>query len=389
MPTVVEANIGPFYLGTLFQLFLFGIHWQQVFDYYRLFPQDRLFIKAAVAAVFVVGLAHTACSIYTVWFYAIEGYGQPSFIADCVWSFALDPLQTSIVAGIVQLHYAWRVYLVSKRSVYLPALISLLTVLQFALGVYLSVMALQVAPWPQLHRKLDWAVGAWLFILAAADVIITAGLSYFLAQVRSDFKQTNSIVGSIIRLTIANNALTAVTAVISGILFVADKASAWHVFFGLVVIRFYSISFLSSLKLRKTVAGDIARQRKPANDYVSPLPPASPGPTVQRPGSSSHGFSEIKNNSLLAPSPTRPGFFRTRSLDSFRSGKTAPRFSGSESIPIEIRIESEVVEEKSTDSWDPTRFYRNPSPPQPQAPAERFPTTPPFVTVAEPIEQRT
>ncbi|BGP31755.1 hypothetical protein JCM10296v2_003529 [Rhodotorula toruloides] len=351
MPTVVEANIGPFYLGTLFQLFLFGIHWQQVFDYYRLFPQDCLFIKAAVAAVFAVGLAHTACSIYTVWFFAIEGYGQPSFIANCVWSFALDPLQTSIVAGIVQLHYTWRVYLVSKRSVYLPTLISLLTLLQLG-------KSRQFSP-------------------------------YFLGQVRSDFKQTNSIVGSIIRLTIADNALTAVTAVISGILFVAAKASAWHVFFGLVVIRFYSISFLSSLKLRKTVAVDIARQRKPANDYISPLPPASPGPTAQRPGSSNHGFSEMKNNGLLAPSPTRPDFFRTRSLDSFRSGKTAPRFSGSESIPIETRIESEVVEEKSTDSWDPTRFYHNPSPPQPQADVEQFPATPPFVTVAEPIEQRT
>ncbi|KAL7341567.1 hypothetical protein BJY59DRAFT_692864 [Rhodotorula toruloides] len=338
MPTVVEANIGPFYLGTLFQLFLFGIHWQQVFDYYRLFPQDRLFIKTAVAAVFAVGLAHGACSIYTVWFYAIKGYGQPSFIANCVWSFALDPLQTSIVAGTVQLHYAWRVYLVSKRSVYLPTSIVLLTLVQLALGVYLSVIALQVTPWPQLHQKLDWAVGAWLFILAAADVIITAGLSYFLGRVRSDFKQTNSIVGNIIRLTIANNALTAVTAVISGILFVADKTSAWHVFFGLVLIRFYSISFLSSLKLRKTVAGDIARQRKPANDYISPLPPPSPRPTVERPGSSGRGFSEMKSNGLLAPSPARPGFFRTRSLDSFRSGKTAPRSSGSESIPIEIRM---------------------------------------------------
>ncbi|BGP07738.1 hypothetical protein JCM10049v2_003578 [Rhodotorula toruloides] len=389
MPTAVEANIGPFYLGTLFQLFLFGIHWQQVFDYYRLFPQDRLFIKAAVAAVFAVGLAHASCSIYTVWFYAIKGYGEPSFIANCVWSFALDPLQTSVVAGIVQLHYAWRVYLVSKRSVYLPTLVALLTLVQLALGVYLSVIALQVAPWPQLHQKLDWAVGAWLFILAAADVIITAGLSYFLGRVRSDFKQTNSIVGNIIRLTIANNALTAVTAVISGILFVADKTSAWHVFFGLGLIRFYSISFLSSLKLRKTIAGDIARQRKPANDYISPLPPPSPRPTVERPGSSGRGVSEMKSNGLLAPSPTRPGFFRTRSLDSFRSGKTAPRFSGSESIPIEIRIESEVVEEKSTDSWDPTRFYHNPSPPQLQAAAEMFPTTPPFVTVAEPVEQRT
>ncbi|BGP24335.1 hypothetical protein JCM10295v2_003245 [Rhodotorula toruloides] len=68
------------------------------------------------------------------------------------------------------------------------------------------------------------------------------------------------------------------------------------------------------------------------------------------------------------------------------SGKVPQRFSGSESIPIEIRIESEVVEEKSTDSWDPTRFYHNPSPPPPQIAAEQVPATPPFVTLADPIE---
>ncbi|BGP24334.1 hypothetical protein Rt10032_c03g1544 [Rhodotorula toruloides] len=68
MVSAAEASLGPFYLGT-FQLFLsfrFGIHWQQVFDYYRLFPQDRLFTKAAVAVVFFVGSVHTACSVYTV-----------------------------------------------------------------------------------------------------------------------------------------------------------------------------------------------------------------------------------------------------------------------------------------------------------------------------------
>ncbi|KAL7341564.1 hypothetical protein BJY59DRAFT_713580 [Rhodotorula toruloides] len=142
-----EAALGPFYLGTLFQLFLFGIHWQQVFDYYRLFPTDRLAIKAAVAAVFVVGSFHISCSIYTVWFYAIAGYGQPSYIADCVWHFpAVNPLQTAIVAAIVQLHYAWRVYLVSKRSIYLSALISLLTLAQFALGLYTTSVAVTIRP---------------------------------------------------------------------------------------------------------------------------------------------------------------------------------------------------------------------------------------------------
>lgn len=136
MPTVVEANIGPFYLGTLFQLFLYvqarphalnnvkaeqcrpaasaftGSKSSTTTDCSRKTACSSKLLcvllrlsscvkrhntsqcsraracRIQVAAVFVVGLAHTACSIYTVWFYAIEGYGQPSFIADCVWSFA-------------------------------------------------------------------------------------------------------------------------------------------------------------------------------------------------------------------------------------------------------------------------------------------------------------
>ncbi|BGP07737.1 hypothetical protein JCM10049v2_003577 [Rhodotorula toruloides] len=368
------AALGPFYLGTLFQLFLFGIHWQQVFDYYRLFPTDRLAIKAAVAAVFVVGSFHISCSIYTVWFYAIAGYGQPSYIADCVWSFALNPLQTAIVAAIVQLHYAWRVYLVSKRSIYLSALITLLTLAQFALGLYTTSVAVTIRPWSEVHRRLDWAVGSCLFLMAAADILITSALTYYLRQVKSDFGRTNSIIGRIIRLTVANNAITAVTAVCSGSLFVADNQAAYHVFFSLTIIHSYAISFLSSLKSRKTIASEIARGSDPTKDYVSPPPKAaSSGPVNSPPGSGPESY-ELRN---------KMRFPRTRSLDSLDSGKLAPAeelVANNGGVPIKIRVATEIVSEKGTDSWEPEYFNPTSSALSSQYEPEIVSPTPPFTT---------
>ncbi|BGP62252.1 hypothetical protein NBRC10512v2_003581 [Rhodotorula toruloides] len=373
-----EAALGPFYLGTLFQLFLFGIHWQQVFDYYRLFPTDRLAIKAAVAAVFVVGSFHISCSIYTVWFYAIAGYGQPSYIADCVWSFAhahfpaVNPLQTAIVAAIVQLHYAWRVYLVSKRSIYLSALISLLTLAQFALGLYTTSVA-GSGRHPH-HIRIEYAGYGSSSPATETELDLPLPPAYYLRQVKSDFGRTNSIIGRIIRLTVANNAITAVTAVCSGSLFVADNQAAYHVFFSLTIIHSYAISFLSSLKSRKTIASEIARGSDPTKDYVSPPPKAAlSGPVNSPPGSGPESY-ELRN---------KMRFPRTRSLDSLDSAKLAPAeelVANNGGVPIKIRVATEIVSEKGTDSWEPQYFNPTSSALSSQYEPEIVSPTPPFTT---------
>lgn len=83
-----------------------------------------------VVAVFVIGGIHTILSCHTVWYYAIDGYDDPGRGRLCPWSVAIYPLFTALVATLVQSHYAWRLFLVGKRSPWVPAFLMLLTLAQ-------------------------------------------------------------------------------------------------------------------------------------------------------------------------------------------------------------------------------------------------------------------
>ncbi|CDR48181.1 RHTO0S16e02982g1_1 [Rhodotorula toruloides] len=400
-----EAALGPFYLGTLFQLFLFGIHWQQVFDYYRLFPTDRLAIKAAVAAVFVVGSFHISCSIYTVWFYAIAGYGQPSYIADCVWSFAhaqpspnrhrrCDRTASLRLASIPRLEAVDLPISVNlpphARSIRPRSLHHLRRRHHPSLVGSAPATRLGGRQLPLLdgsgrhphHIRIEYAGYGSSSPATETELDLPLPPAYYLRQVKSDFGRTNSIIGRIIRLTVANNAITAVTAVCSGSLFVADNQAAYHVFFSLTIIHSYAISFLSSLKSRKTIASEIARGSDPTKDYVSPPPKAAlSGPVNSPPGSGPESY-ELRN---------KMRFPRTRSLDSLDSAKLAPAeelVANNGGVPIKIRVATEIVSEKGTDSWEPQYFNPTSSALSSQYEPEIVSPTPPFTTSDRSAEHR-
>ncbi|GJN89062.1 hypothetical protein Rhopal_002036-T1 [Rhodotorula paludigena] len=219
MPSI-EHGVGPFYIGTLLNVAIFGVNWMQMFDYFRVFQDDRWLVKGMVIVVFVVSFVHSCFSAYINWDLFIANYGNAPHLASSPWSFSVDPVCTAVVACIVQLHYTWRVYIIGKRSLWMPIIIAVLTLLQLV-----PIFAL----------------------------IRFARIAYHLRQVRSDFEQTNSLVDRIVRNIVANNALTAICAVCSGVLFVASTDTGWHVIFGLTVSRFYVLSLLSSLNARQTL----------------------------------------------------------------------------------------------------------------------------------------
>ncbi|GAA5997764.1 DUF6534 domain-containing protein [Rhodotorula paludigena] len=418
--SAIEHGVGPFYIGTLLNVAIFGVNWMQMFDYFRVFQDDRWLVKGMVIVVFVVSFVHSCFSAYINWDLFIANFGNAPHLASSPWSFSVDPVCTAVVACIVQLHYTWRVYIIGKRSLWMPVIIAVLTLLQLALGVYLTAIALSDPLWTHLHRRLDWAVATWLFAMATADVCITGSITYHLRQVRSDFEQTNSLVDRIVRNIVANNALTAICAVCSGVLFVASTNTGWHVIFGLTVSRFYVLSLLSSLNARQTLRpglsssthGTVQTGKKgpgsaaPFNGlhtpYRTPLP-SSPCASAINVGSGRrdeylHDDHDTKSGSsprsdkgtathlsvstqaspprgqaleLTAPTATsrllqRPSFLRSFSSSSERSGgreKDMARTFGTDSLPITVQIDTEeTIEDESGDSWDPRRFYSNPTP---------------------------
>ncbi|GAA5891234.1 hypothetical protein JCM5296_006871 [Sporobolomyces johnsonii] len=367
----LSGLLGALYLGTLLNVALFGVIWGQVVDYLRHYQRDRdrpVYLYA-VLACWLIGAAHTALSIRTMWTYAVSGWGQPAVLSRIPWSFALDPLFTALVAAVVQCFYCYRVYLVSNRKLVLPILIGALTAFQLAWGIFDTYSALGPRRWVDVEG-VTWAVTIFLFSMAAGDILITGSLSksnplYFLSRVRSDFQETNSILDKVIAVTIANNGLTCISAMSSAILFCTGPG-AWHLLPGLAIIHFYNISFLSSLNSRQQLARDLALSRacpRPTPTPINFLPSSSmslpPVPVVFPPSASpSPAREDDKKRSSL---PKRPAFLRMsstergRSLRSARSSLKRGESVGRESAGVQVTIECMTVEDTSADEWDPEK----------------------------------
>ncbi|TNY20029.1 hypothetical protein DMC30DRAFT_417366 [Rhodotorula diobovata] len=388
MPDIVDG-FGPFYLGVLLNVALTlsgGINWMQLLEYFARPVVDR----PLVLAVFLISTAHTAVSCHIVWYHGIEHFGDASKLADCVWSFAVDPLLTALVAAIIQAHYAWRVYLVGGRRPWMPALILVLTLLQLGMGTYVTAGELVVKDWVEIHRLLDPFVGTWLFSMVAADVVITGALTFRLSRVRSEFDTTNTLLGRIVRNIVANNALTAATAITSAVLFVASKSTCWHVAPGLTLARFYTLSFLSSLNSRQSLQGGPARRPSvapmaaegPKPFWLDARSPGSP-PAAHRPPRTGPPPSPASSSHLSA----HPALGRictsesgTSSLSEKERRQQSPALVVGErddaatvpvpeSLPTSIQIESDVTDELPRrerpffpgDPFDASRLCRTPS----------------------------
>ncbi|GAA6007810.1 hypothetical protein JCM10207_004881 [Rhodosporidiobolus poonsookiae] len=336
---VALALTGPFLMGTAANLILFGVNWQQVIVYAQ--SQDtRKLYRAGVGFVTLIGTFHTAISFYTVWIYSIETWDKPTLFAAAPWSFGMDPILTALVAFVVQLSYAWRIYHLGKRSLWLPVFILLLTLLQLAFGFICTIRGLVAPTWVEIST-LKWAVGTWLAAMAVADIVITAAFTYYLRHSRTDFEETNSLLDKLVSLTVQNNGLTAVTAVCSAALFAADES--WHLFFGVVIIKAYQVSFLSSLNARTAIAHDLAaaRHRPRQNPTLSPLPLSIP--LQGAPGTPA----VTEYNNSRAPSLVgrgRPAFLRSKLAGSLRPSKEHMDH-GMESLSVHVMVESETVED--------------------------------------------
>ncbi|KAM0751469.1 hypothetical protein T439DRAFT_324653 [Meredithblackwellia eburnea MCA 4105] len=251
---VFDGSIGAFVSGTLISTFLLGVTATQAFIYYQTFPKDRRIYWWTVTILLIMDWTHTAMSCYTVYDWTVTHYGDIAHLANSPWTFAVDPAMTGIVASIVQMFYAYRVYVVGKRRMFFPIVICVLSAVQlgFACGATGMIFKLQA-----FAKFQSWTYGVcvWLVCAAAADLIITGSLVYFLQRSKENILQTTSVCDKLIELVIQSNGLTAAVAVIDAVLF-STLSTSYHVTANLCLVKLYFNSLLVSLNAR----ADLERQ---------------------------------------------------------------------------------------------------------------------------------
>ncbi|KAJ3987900.1 hypothetical protein F5890DRAFT_1550968 [Lentinula detonsa] len=263
-----EIAQGPMFIGYSFNIVLYGIMITQVYLYFNTFKQDRLWMKILVAGLL---LADTVNAIFdAVYLYDSlvihfgistrilrhAAGGQSLHVADNIaylgnatWVFATDPAMTALIAGTVQLFFAWRVKILTTN--WWIVSIVVLASLTGLVGGLVTAYEVGVTPHFVDFRNFKWSVIMWLAGECFADLGITSVLVWHLPRRKhkTGFQASDELIDRIIRLAVQTGLITAFCATLDLIFFLTDPTGT-HLIFNFPLAKLYTNSVMSSLNSR-------------------------------------------------------------------------------------------------------------------------------------------
>ncbi|KAH8104738.1 hypothetical protein BXZ70DRAFT_1048586 [Cristinia sonorae] len=247
MSSPAAQTYGPIFIGVFFNIVLYGIMITQTFLYFTVYKRDKTWMKLFVLLLFVCDTLNSAFDIAFLYIPLVVRYGDLSALTRASWVFATDPAMTAIIALLVQLFFAWRVYVLTN-SIWAVSFISLFSVGQWCGGIGTAI-AVGIVPEFTQFQNFKVIVVIWLACSAVADTAITIALVWHLRRHKTGFAPTDDAVNRIIRLTVQTGLITALCAIIDLVLFLASP-SGLHLIFNLPLSKLYTNSLMSSLNSR-------------------------------------------------------------------------------------------------------------------------------------------
>ncbi|KAJ3805592.1 hypothetical protein F5876DRAFT_91447 [Lentinula aff. lateritia] len=189
-----------------------------------------------VAIVWVFDSIHQALISHTVYFYVVTNFSNPTEQANL-----LEVLFNGLIGFLVQSFLTMRVWKMSNQNKPLTLLI---------VSEQCEVTILKLVTWKDLTnlKSLSMTVNV---LGAVSDVIIAAGLFYFLHRSRTGFKKSDTMISKLIMFTVSTGLLTSVCAVASLLsILIWGKTLIYVAFYFM-----YSNSLLATLNARKGIRG--------------------------------------------------------------------------------------------------------------------------------------
>ncbi|KAI0771273.1 hypothetical protein BD413DRAFT_552413, partial [Trametes elegans] len=290
--SALKEDIACQLIGFTLATTLYGISLLQAYLYFRSYNRDSLRLRVLVGAVVILDTLTTIFMAHGLYTYTVLDLGEPIKITIITWSFALTNGCAVLTAFLVQCHFGLRLWGFSSKNQLLVGLIALFAFCNLGAGVAMLVHMLSDTSLFSLGSvSIRVLSGLSSGASSVCDVIIAAGLCYYLQTSRSGFKQTDHIVDKLFIYSINRGALTAVCQTLAFVLATSLPGRFYFVPFALLESKLYANSLLATLNVRRTLkeapsvvlgpymANGETRAARPSyrDDGVSAHQPAMPG----------------------------------------------------------------------------------------------------------------
>ncbi|KAJ6557653.1 hypothetical protein B0H19DRAFT_946412, partial [Mycena capillaripes] len=201
--------------GILFNYGLMGSLLVQVYNYYGAFPKDRASTKAIVYTLFILELAQTGIMSYFAYTIFGSGYGNLDVFDRSALEWFPVCILGSIIAGIVQLFYAYRLHAFSGSRI-AGGIVTLLALVQIGSGIGQGVIIQRCLLSTEMPPQI------WLVSTALCDLLIAVVAwndlhgHLILVQLKRGHvisTRMKNTVAKIVRYTVETGAITALVAI--------------------------------------------------------------------------------------------------------------------------------------------------------------------------------
>ncbi|KAH8818935.1 hypothetical protein DL96DRAFT_376096 [Flagelloscypha sp. PMI_526] len=243
-----DLSIG-FLLGLSFDLYLYGFVFNQYLTYKTTKFNDRLLLRATVATLFVIDTSQVAVELYTVWYFLVENYINPSVLTYVFWMLPLCGVTTAISALIVETFLINRLYRLTKRF-WLYIVLIVAAAVASVFGAVAGILSGVIKDVNKLTLVIPLEI-VWLATVAGVDIVITVSLSRALWRRKTGYPGSDTIINRCIRASVQSGLFSSVFALASLAGFVFLTNTHVNLIFGFPSERIYSNSLLYTLVSRK------------------------------------------------------------------------------------------------------------------------------------------
>lgn len=200
---LLDQTLGPAFVGCLISATLYGITCSQAFIFSRRYPDEKPLVKLLIGSLVLMDTLHAVFVTHASYWYMITNFLNPQVLTIIPWSLWASQLIGSTADMIVRLFFAYRVWILSKKNIWL-----VLPIFIICMVAWVDTIALSFMGFTSLHTIEDVKAHSWMFyvslsFLIAGDAYFATTLSYFLYRGKSHVSsRTNYTVRSLLWYTV-------------------------------------------------------------------------------------------------------------------------------------------------------------------------------------------
>ncbi|KAJ7443861.1 hypothetical protein FB451DRAFT_1568576 [Mycena latifolia] len=270
----MDATYGAMFIGVLFATFFQGVLTLQAYVYYEAFPEDPIGIKALVAGVWILDVAHLVLISQTCYHYLVTSWGNNAALLLSTQPGDLHLVFVGMATALCQGFFLYRIWTFSKKNWVLTGVLGAACLATLGLEASMSAQISQMATVTAYSALTSEVVALTSTIV---DVAIAVIMVWYLRAGETSFNRTTFIIARVIQYTVATGLATSALAVGCLIAYLARPHTFIFIAMHFSLGRMYTNALLATLNsrrnLRKVLEGSMVPNSGAA--FLTPLQAAT------------------------------------------------------------------------------------------------------------------